>query len=291
MSKIWFVTGAARGLGAEIAKAALAAGDRVVVTGRRREAVEATFGPDSESVLSLPLDVTREADAQAAVEATLARFGRIDVLVNNAGYGNLGLFEETTDAEARAQYDTNVFGLYNVTRAVLPAMRRQRSGRIFNISSVGGLLGGEGGSLYCATKFAVEGFSESITKEVAPFGVHVTIVEPGFFRTDFLDESSVRYGSRRIEDYAEISAQMKAFWDSRNHAQAGDPAKLGQVLVDLAGRADPPLRFAAGSDAVAMIGGKIASLQAELDAWSGLSVTTDGDDVPAGSDTAAGTWL
>jgi NAD(P)-dependent dehydrogenase (short-subunit alcohol dehydrogenase family) len=290
MSKIWFVTGAARGLGAEIAKAALAAGDRVVVTGRRREALEAAFGPDSETLLSLTLDVTREADALAAVEATLARFGRIDVLVNNAGYGNLGLFEETTDAEARAQYDTNVFGLYNVTRAVLPAMRRQRAGRIFNISSVGGLLGGEGGSLYCAAKFAVEGFSESIAREVAPFGIHVTIVEPGFFRTDFLDQTSVQYGSRQIEDYAALSAQMKAFWDARNHAQAGDPAKLGRVLVDLAERAAPPLRFAAGSDAVAMIGGKIASLQAELDAWKDLSVTTDGDDVPAQAEAAAGTW-
>jgi NAD(P)-dependent dehydrogenase (short-subunit alcohol dehydrogenase family) len=290
MSKIWFVTGAARGLGAEIAKAALAAGDRVVVTGRRREALEAAFGPDSETLLSLTLDVTREADALAAVEATLARFGRIDVLVNNAGYGNLGLFEETTDAEARAQYDTNVFGLYNVTRAVLPAMRRQRAGRIFNISSVGGLLGGEGGSLYCAAKFAVEGFSESIAREVAPFGIHVTIVEPGFFRTDFLDQTSVQYGSRQIEDYAELSAQMKAFWDARNHAQAGDPAKLGRVLVDLAERAAPPLRFAAGSDAVAMIGGKIATLQAELDAWKDLSITTDGDDVPVQAEAAAGTW-
>ena len=290
MSKIWFVTGAARGLGAEIAKAALAAGDRVVVTGRRREALEATFGPDGDALLSLSLDVTREADAQAAAEAALARFGRIDVLVNNAGYGNLGLFEETTDAEARAQYDTNVFGLYNVTRAVLPAMRGQRAGRIFNISSVGGLVGGESGSLYCATKFAVEGFSESIAREIAPFGIHVTIVEPGFFRTDFLDENSVRYGSRRIEDYAEVSAQMKAFWDARNHAQAGDPAKLGRVLVDLANRADPPLRFAAGSDAVAMISGKIASLRAELDAWSDLSVTTDGDDLPAQAEVAAGAW-
>ncbi|WP_165188844.1 oxidoreductase [Caulobacter soli] len=290
MSKIWFITGAARGLGAEIAKAALAAGDRVVVTGRRREALEATFGPDSDSVLSLSLDVTREADAVTAVDAALARFGRIDVLVNNAGYGNLGLFEETTDAEARAQYDTNVFGLYNVTRAVLPTMRGQRSGRIFNISSVGGLVGGEGGSLYCATKFAVEGFSESIAREVAPFGVHVTIVEPGFFRTDFLDETSVRYGSRQIDDYAEISTQMKAFWDARNHAQAGDPAKLGRVLIDLADRAAPPLRFAAGSDALAMIGGKIDSLRAELDAWSDLSVTTDGDDLPAPSEATAGAW-
>jgi len=290
MSKIWFVTGATRGLGAEIAKAALAAGDRVVVTGRRREALEATFGPNGDALLSLSLDVTREADVQAAVEAALARFGRIDVLVNNAGYGNLGLFEETTDAEARAQYDTNVFGLYNVTRAVLPAMRGQRSGRIFNISSVGGLVGGESGSLYCATKFAVEGFSESIAKEVAPFGIHVTIVEPGFFRTDFLDANSVRYGSRRIEDYAEVSARMKAFWDARNHAQAGDPAKLGRVLVDLANRVDPPLRFAAGSDAVAMISDKIASLRAELDAWSDLSVTTDGDDLPARAQAAAGAW-
>ncbi|RAK56805.1 oxidoreductase [Phenylobacterium deserti] len=291
MSKIWFITGAARGLGAQFAKAALAAGAKVVVTARRREALVEAFGPDGDNLLSLALDVTQEAEAQAAVDAALARFGRIDVLVNNAGFGNLGLFEETTDAQARAQYDTNVFGTYNVTRAVLPAMRAQRSGHVFNISSVGGLLGGEGGSLYCATKFAVEGFSESIAKEVAPFGIRVTVVEPGFFRTDFLDSSSLQLGARQIADYAELSARMKAFWEGRNHAQAGDPAKLAKVLVQLADKANPPLRFAAGTDALAMIEGKIMSLKAELDRFRDLSASTDSDDAVRTTAVAGAAWL
>ncbi|HEY0651152.1 oxidoreductase [Phenylobacterium sp.] len=290
MSKIWFITGATRGIGAAIAKAALAAGDCVVATGRRHEALERAFGPDSERVLTLALDVTHDAQVGAAVNAAVAMFGRIDVLVNNAGYGNLGFFEETTDAEARAQYDTNLFGLMNVTRAVLPFMRQRRSGRIFNISSVGGLVGGPAGTLYCATKFAVEGFSESLAAEVAPFGIHVTVVEPGFFRTDFLDETSVQYGSRRVDDYAEASAQLRAFWDSRNHSQAGDPAKLGLALVELADHDRPPLRFAAGSDAVAMIDDKIDRLRAELHAWRKLSETTDADDAPQLASASGAVW-
>ena len=226
MSKIWFITGAARGIGAAIGKAALAAGDSVIVTGRRREAVEQTFGADNDRVLSLALDVTREDRALAVVEAAVARFGRIDVLVNNAGYGVLGFFEETTDAEARAQYDTNLFGVLNVTRAVLPVMRRRRSGRIFNISSLGGIVGSRTGSLYCVSKFAVEGFSEALADEVACFGIQVSIVEPGFIRTDFLDQTSARYSSRGVEDYAEASAQLRRDYASHNHNQAGDPAKL-----------------------------------------------------------------
>jgi NAD(P)-dependent dehydrogenase (short-subunit alcohol dehydrogenase family) len=278
MSKIWFITGAARGLGKAIAEAALAAGDKVVVTGRSVSALEAAFVGHGDAVLGVQLDVTDEAQARAAVEAALARFGRIDVLVNNAGYGNLGLFEETTDAEARAQYDTNVFGLYNVTRAVLPVMRGQRSGRIFNVSSVGGIVGGAAGTLYCASKFAVEGFSESLAGEVAPFGIHVTIVEPGFFRTDFLDASSVRFGSNRVADYAGMSAELEAFWAGRSHNQAGDPARLGETLVRLAGDDAPPLRFAVGSDAVAMIEAKIEHLRTELEAWRKLSTSTDHED-------------
>ena len=179
--RTWFITGAARGLGRAIAEAALAAGDRVVVTGRRREALVAAFGEDSDRVLSLALDVADVNAAQPAVDAALAQFGRIDVLVNNAGYGHLSLFEESTAAEAQAQYDTNVFGLMAVTRAVLPSMRANRSGRIFNIASVGGIVGGESGTLYCASKFAVEGFTESLAQEVARFGIQATIVEPGFF--------------------------------------------------------------------------------------------------------------
>ncbi|MEN5364663.1 oxidoreductase [Brevundimonas intermedia] len=275
--KTWFVTGAARGLGAGIARAALDAGDRVVVAGRNRDALIKAFGPDSDTVLSVALDVTDAAAIAAAVEAAMARFGRIDVLVNNAGYGHLGIFEETTAQDARSQFDTNVFGLFEMTRAVLPVMRAQRSGHVFNVSSVGGMVGGASGGIYCASKFAIEGFSESIAQEVGPFGVHVTIVEPGFFRTDFLDATSVVYAANPIADYAEASAALRGFYEARSHNQAGDPAKLGQALVSLSNAENPPVRWAAGTDAIGMIEGKIAGLTTELEAWRDLSVSTDGD--------------
>ena len=275
--KAWFVTGAARGLGAGIARAALDAGDRVVVAGRNRDALIKAFGPDSDTVLSVALDVTDAASVAAAVEAAMARFGRIDVLVNNAGYGHLGIFEETTAQDARAQFDTNVFGLFEMTRAVLPVMRAQRSGHVFNVSSVGGMVGGASGGIYCASKFAIEGFSESIAQEVGPFGVHVTIVEPGFFRTDFLDATSVVYAANPIADYAQASAALRGFYEARSHNQAGDPAKLGQALVAIANAENPPVRWAAGTDAVGMIESKIAGLTTELETWRDLSQSTDGD--------------
>ena len=287
--RTWFITGAARGLGAAIARAALDAGDNVVVAGRNRDALIKVVGENSNRVLSVALDVADLTAARPAVEAALARFGRIDVLVNNAGYGHLGLFEETTAADAQTQYDTNVFGLMAVTRAVLPSMRANRSGRIFNVSSIGGMVGGESGTLYCASKFAVEGFSESLAQEVARFGIQVTIVEPGFFRTDFLDQSSVRYGSRQIADYAEASAALKSFYDGRSRNQAGDPAKLGQALVTLVNAPQQPVRWAAGSDGLSLIQGKINSLQAELDAWKALTLSTDGD-FDFRPEVAAGAW-
>jgi NAD(P)-dependent dehydrogenase (short-subunit alcohol dehydrogenase family) len=274
--KVWFVTGAARGIGFEIARAALAAGDSVVATGRSHERLEAAFAPYGERVLAVALDVAEEAQAEAAVAAALDRFGRIDVLVNNAGYGQLGLFEENAAREIERQFATNVFGTFHVTRAVLPVMRRQRAGRVFNLSSMGGALGFMGASIYCATKFAVEGFSESLAAEVEPFGIHVTIVEPGFFRTDFLDGSSVRYGGRTIDDYREISTQARATYNGHNHRQAGDPVKLGTALVDLASAPQPPLRYAAGSDAVDAILGSLAERQGEIERWRALSVGTDG---------------
>ena len=274
--KTWFVTGAARGIGFEIARAALAAGDSVVATGRDRSRLEAAFAAWGERVLSLTLDVTDEAQAQAATIAAVERFGRIDVLVNNAGYGQLGLFEENEPGEIERQFATNVFGTFHVTRAVLPVMRRQRSGRIFNLSSMGGVLGFMGASVYCATKFAIEGFSESLAPEVEPFGIHVTLVEPGFFRTDFLDASSVRYGGRAIAAYAALSAEAKSTYAGHNHRQAGDPAKLGAALVELAAAAEPPLRYAAGSDAVDAILGSLAERQREIERWRALSVGTDG---------------
>jgi len=275
--RTWFVTGASRGLGADIVRAVLAAGDRVVATARSRQTLVDTLGPDADNLLSLALDVTRPDQVQAAVDAALARFGRIDVLVNNAGYGHLSVFEESTAADAQAQYDTNVFGLMHVTRAVLPAMRAQRSGRIFNISSVGGIVGGESGTLYCASKFAVEGFSESLAGEVRRFGIHVTVVEPGFFRTDFLEPTSVRHASHAIDDYAQVAADLKAFYDARSRNQAGDPLRLGQALVTLANAERPPVRWCAGTDALAMVQAKIDGLQGELDAWRDLSASTDGE--------------
>jgi NAD(P)-dependent dehydrogenase (short-subunit alcohol dehydrogenase family) len=275
MTKTWFVTGAARGIGAAIVRAALAAGDRVVATGRDPAKLVRTFAAAPEQFLAVALDVTDEAQAVAAAEAAIGRFGGIDVLVNNAGYGQFGAFEENEPEDAQRVFATNVFGVFNVTRSVLPVLRRQRAGHIFNISSVGGMRGSAGASLYSATKFALEGFSESLALEVAPFGISVTIVEPGFFRTDFLDGSSVRYGRLVVRDYAEASAQRRAGFDERSHQQAGDPAKLGAVMVDLASREKPPLRFAAGSDAVEIIAAKIERLGAELETWRPLSIATD----------------
>jgi NAD(P)-dependent dehydrogenase (short-subunit alcohol dehydrogenase family) len=278
MIKTWFVTGAARGIGAEVVKAALAAGDNVVATGRKRAQVEKAFEtlePFAERGLAVELDVTSEEQATAAVEAAVARFGRIDVLVNNAGYGQMGAFEENEVGDIERQFATNVFGTLHVTRAILPVMRKQRAGRIFNLSSVGGIVGFPGASIYCSTKFAIEGFSESLALELAQFNIHVTIVEPGFFRTDFLDGSSVRYGAKVIEDYARSSAEAKASYDSHNHQQAGDPAKLGASLVRLASMEKPPLRYVAGSDAVEWILGKETAMRNEIEQWRELSVSTD----------------
>jgi NAD(P)-dependent dehydrogenase (short-subunit alcohol dehydrogenase family) len=275
MSKTWFITGASRGLGADIATAALKAGDRVVATGRQRSAVSDRLGPDNDHLLALDLDVSDAAQARAAVAAALARFGAIDVLVNNAGYGHLGYFEETTDADIQAQYATNVFGLFNVTRAALPAMRAARKGHVFNLSSVAGYRGIETGSLYCSSKFAVEGFSESLAGELAPFGIHVTIVEPGPFRTDFLTPESLRFVAHKVADYTERRDAMRASFEQRNGKQPGDPVLLAEALVRLAGEAKPPLRFTAGAMAVNGLDAKLAAMKAELDRWRELALATD----------------
>jgi short-subunit dehydrogenase len=197
------------------------------------------------------------------------------VLVNNAGYGQLGLFEEIDAADIERQFHTNVFGLMHVTRAVLPLMRRQRRGHIVNLSSIGGFMGFDGASVYCAAKFAVEGFSESLALEIAPFGLHVTIVEPGFFRTDFLDKSSVQYGSREVADYAS-SNQARSTYERYNHQQPGDPAKLGQALVALAAMPQPPLHFVAGTDAVGFATQAVERRRTELATHDALSRSTDG---------------
>ena len=275
MSKTWFITGASRGLGVDIAKAALAAGDRVVATGRQRSQVSDSLGPDSDKLLSLALDVTDAGQAQTAVGEAVARFGCIDVLVNNAGYGHLGFFEETTSDDIEAQFATNVFGLMAVTRAALPVMRAARGGRIFNLSSVAGMRGSEMGSLYCATKWAVEGFSEALALELAPFDIKVTIIEPGPFRTDFLTPESIRFGAKAIPDYEERRTAQRATFEQRNGKQPGDPVRLAEAMVRLANDAAPPMRFAAGGMAVTLWDAKLKSLQGELDKWRALGLATD----------------
>lgn len=277
MSKIWFITGSGRGIGARIAQAALDAGDKVVATGRNLEQLTATYAQYGENVLCLALDTTVENDSIAAVAAAEARFGRIDVLVNNAGFGQLGLFEELAGSDIERQFNTNVFGLMHVTRAVLPGMRQRRGGHIINLASVGGFMGFDGASVYCAAKFAVEGFSESLALEVAQFGINVTILEPGFFRTDFLDQSSVKYGSRKVDGYDDGAASSRSTYESYNHKQPGDPVKLGQVVVKLARLPEPPLHFVAGTDAIGFIKGALERRRGEVDAFLSLSGTTDGD--------------
>jgi len=273
-TQTWMVTGATRGIGADIVRAALEAGDNVMATGRDVDALADAL-PASDRLALARLDVCKADEAEAAVAATRERFGRIDVLVNNAGYGQLGLFEEVTDAQIRRQYETNVLGLMTVTRAALPSMRAQRGGHIFNLSSVGGVRGSQGGSIYCSTKFAVEGFSEGLAEEVAPFGIRTTIVEPGFFRTDFLDASSIRYGDTQIGDYKGVSDALRHYYTERNHQQAGDPAKLAAALVTLSRAEEPPLHFAAGSDAVGYVADALERRSSDLSRWRELSVSTD----------------
>ncbi len=274
MSKVWMITGASRGLGLEIARAALTAGESVVATARKAEAVAAALG-QHERLLTLPLDVTVGAEATSAVGAAIERFGGVDVLVNNAGYGHLGPFEEATVADIEEQYAVNVFGAMHVTRAVLPAMRERRSGRIFNISSIAGLRGGPNASLYCSSKFALEGWSESLAAELQPMGISVTAVEPGFFRTDFLDASSIRYTEVRNPEYREGMEQLQGWMATKNHTQEGDPAKLAQVLLDVAGMSEQPLHLPMGSDAVAWMEVRIERDRKALEEWRKVSVSTD----------------
>jgi len=275
--KVWLVTGAGRGMGVDIAKAALAAGNPVVATGRNAERVSSAIG-EADDLLAVKLDVTDPADAQAAVTAAVERFGRIDVLVNNAGNFYAGFFEEITPGDFRAQVETTLFGPMNVTRAVLPVMRAQRSGLVVAISSTAGVVGQEFCSAYAAAKFGVEGWIESLAPEVAPFGIHTMLVEPGFFRTELLSLESTNYAEPWIEDYAERTTQTVAAWNAMNGQQGGDPAKLANALVQLASRDEPPPRFAAGADAIATVEQKAKDLLAQADAYRELSSNLAHDD-------------
>ena len=275
--KVWLITGAGRGMGVDIARAALAAGDAVVATARKAGSVTAALG-EHDDLLAVKLDVTDPADAEAAVKATIERFGRLDVLVNNAGNFNAGFFEEISPQDFRAQIETTLFGPVNVTRAALPVMRAQRSGLLITISSTAGIAGQEFCTAYAASKFGVEGWIESLTPEVAPFGIRTMLVEPGFFRTELLTPESTNFAEPTIDDYAERTKQTVAAWQGMNGLQTGDPAKLADALVHLASQVEPPLRFAAGADAVATVDQKARDLLNQADAYRELSSDLVHDD-------------
>lgn len=269
-SNVWFITGAGRGLGLDIAKAALAAGHQVVATGRNPEKVAKAVGA-SDNLLVVKLDVTSSADAEAAAKASIERFGRIDVLVNNAASFYAGYFEELTSEQMQLQLGTSLVGPMNVTRAFLPAMRKQRSGRVISISSSAGLMGFEFCTAYSASKFGLDGWMEALQAEVAPFGIETMIVNPGFFRTELLTEESTNYAEASVEDYHERRTAQMAFWKSQNGKQGGDPAKLARALITLTNQDELPRRFLAGADAIEIAEQKIALLQQQIDAHRELS--------------------
>jgi len=277
MSKVWFITGGGRGMGTDIAKAALDAGYKVVATGRNTDRVVQAVGP-SENLLVVKLDVTNPPDAESAVKAAVDGFGHIDVLVNNAGNFYAGFFEEIRPEDFRAQIETNLFGSVNVTRAVLPVMRGQRFGLIVQISSTAGISGQEFVSAYAASKFAVEGWIESLAPEIAPFGIRTMLVEPGFFRTELLTEESTNYPKPSINDYAEKTKQTVTAWKGMNGLQGGNPAKLAKALVQLASQDEPPFRWSAGADAIGTFERKAADLLAQANAYRGLSSSLGFDD-------------
>ena len=272
--RIWLITGASRGIGAKIAAAALANGDAVVATARDANSITQRFG-DQPGLLAVTLDVTDEAQGVAVAKAAIEHFGRIDVLVNNAGFGLLGAVEEATADEVRRVYETNVFGLLNVTRAVLPHMRAARSGHVINLSSVGGYRSGAGFGVYCSTKFAVEGLSEALHAELEPLGVKVTIVEPGYFRTEFLEGNSLVESPFSIADYDGTAGEVRKIAKVVTLNQPGDPDKLARVMITLVEAQKAPLRLPLGSDCVAAIEAKNSFVADELQTWREVSVSTD----------------
>ena len=270
MSRVWFITGAGRGMGVDIAKAALAAGYEVVATGRNTERVAEALGK-SGNLLIVKLDITKPADAESAVKAAVERFGRIDVLVNNAANFYAGFFEELTPEQMERQITTSLIGPMNVTRAVLPVMRKQRSGLIITISSTAGLTGFEFGTAYAASKFGLEGWMQSLQAEVEPFGIDTITVNPGFFRTELLTEESTKFAEQTFEDYNERRAKQMEFWKGHNGQQSGDPAKLAKALITISNQEKPPRRFIAGANAVETAEKAASTLQQQTDTYRELS--------------------
>ncbi|MFC9674441.1 SDR family oxidoreductase [Streptomyces sp. NPDC056949] len=281
MSKVIFVTGAGRGLGTDIAREALAAGHQVIATGRRPEEVEKTLGGPQDNLLTTKLDITSPQDAEAAAQAAVDRFGRIDVLINNAGNFYAGYFEEITAEQMRQQFETNLFGPMTVTRAILPILRGQRDGHIITLSSSAGLIGQEFCVAYAASKFGVEGWMESLRYDVEPYNIRTTVVEPGFFRTELLVDASTTWPEPTIADYAERTTATIAAWKSMNGQQGGDPAKLARALLTIADQTEPPLRFVAGADAIEGVEAKARELLAQAQASRELGGNLGHDDATA----------
>ncbi|MFB6679246.1 SDR family oxidoreductase [Streptomyces sp. NPDC056390] len=278
MSKVIFVTGAGRGLGTDIAREALESGHQVVATGRRPEEVEKTLGGPQDNLLVTKLDITSLEDAEAAAQAAVDRFGRIDVLINNAGNFYAGYFEEITPEQMRQQFETNLFGPMNVTRAILPILRRQRDGHIITLSSSAGLIGQEFCAAYAASKFGVEGWMESLRFDIEPYNIRTTLVEPGFFRTELLVDASTTWPEPTIDDYAERTARTVEAWKGMNGRQGGDPVKLARALLTIADQPQPPLRFIAGADAIEGVEAKARELLAQAQASRELGGSLGHDD-------------
>ncbi|GAB3745650.1 oxidoreductase [Spirosoma pomorum] len=275
--KVWFITGASKGLGLSLVKQLLAAGHKVAATSRRLDDLSRAVGP-ADDFLPLAVDLTTESSVAQAITQTIERFGRIDVVVNNAGYGQLGSLEELSDAEARTNFDVNVFGPLNVIRHVMPQLRSQQSGYIINLSSIGGFVGNfPGFGVYCATKFAVEGFSEALAVEAKAFGIRVTIVSPGYFRTEFLTSGSLGTPANPIDAYRSVRESQQAHQEQINGNQPGDPEKAVAILIRLADEPNPPTHLFLGQDAFDTAMGKITTLQQEMTTWKDVTVSTNFD--------------
>lgn len=276
--KVWLITGAGRGMGVAITKAALAAGHKVVATGRNTEKVVKAIG-EADNLLVVKLDITKPSDAEAAIKSTIEKFGRIDVLVNNAANFIAGFFEELTQEQIGLQLQTSLIGPMIVTRAILPVMRKQRSGHIISISSTAGLTSFDFCSAYSASKFGLEGWMQALQVEVSSFGINTTIVNPGFFRTELLTEQSTNYADNPIEDYNERRTQQMQFWKGANGQQSGDPMKLAKALITIANEEKPPLRFLAGADAIDTAEQVVATFQQQINAYRELSASMSIDKI------------
>ena len=274
-TQVWFITGASKGFGLELVTQLLQQGHRVAATSRQIDELRRVVGPQSDQFLPLAVDLTTETSVGEAIRATIGQFGRIDTVVNNAGYGQLGSLEELTDAEAKANFDVNVFGTLNVIRQVMSQLRKQQSGHILNLSSIGGITGSfPGWGIYCATKFAVEGLSEALAAEVAPFGVKVTVVEPGYFRTEFLSAGSMRVPQAQMEEYALVRESEAVHQEQIRGNQPGDPVKAAAAIIQMAAEANPPLHLLLGQDAYELASMKNKALQHEREQWKMLSLST-----------------